>query len=355
MTDTPTETTAEVSEHDQARTRALDAAIAVFDRHMRLYSPHRHVVEEALTAAADVMTEFELAQIDKSVQEAGFAGMDVLGQDVAIRLSHANDFARAVVLNFDETVRQRGCENYYETEFTITDPALKEAIDAGLPMEQWPPHRRYTFIVTRPEGKTPHQLRRDAEARVAELEQQLAAAQDDARRSLCQEIYDLAGNKAALQELIEDSGGDPQQQMSLARARSLLRSLAALGGVLDPDGDDWLAELLNTPVRVWFCPDRAEHPDTDGPTVMWDENGVAYCLADGCGNTSANTKSAARQRVEELAARRWEQHDEPALKSTGVPEDARAALKARYIADVCANREAVRQLLDENPDERGGV
>ena len=293
MTDTPAPTNPDNPRLDDARRRAIDAAMKVFERNLKLYAPHRHLVVEALDAASDVMTDFELDEADRQMREAGFAGMDVIGAHATIRLKHATDFARLMVLNFDELIRQRGCENYTETEFTVTDPATEQAAAAGLPPQQWPPHRRYSFIVVKPGGKTPHQLRQEADARVAELEQQLRTVQEDTRRALCQEICDLAGSMPALKALVVDSGGDTGE-MSLSRARALLRTLASLGGVLD---DELPEEPPSTP--------------------------------------------AARRRAEDVAGRRFDMHNRPALVSAGVPPEQIEEIREKVIQGVMADHAAM--------------
>ncbi len=46
----------------------------------------------------------------------------------------------------------------------------------------------------------------------------------------------------------------------------------------------------------------------------------------------------------ELAARYWAEHQEPGLLRDGIPDDALASMRRRYIEDACANPEAVRQI-----------
>jgi hypothetical protein len=76
---------------------------------------------------------------------------------------------------FDALIQASGAENYVEQTFTATDPALEEAIEAGLPSSEWPPLRRYTIIVITPDGMSPHELRKAADARADALAAELAA------------------------------------------------------------------------------------------------------------------------------------------------------------------------------------
>jgi hypothetical protein len=65
----------------------------------------------------------------------------------------------------------------------------------------------------------------------------LAIVEPDIRASererVLQEICDLAGGMVRLRDLVEGWGEGPAGPISLARARSLLRELAAIGGPLD--------------------------------------------------------------------------------------------------------------------------
>lgn len=76
----------------------------------------------------------------------------------------------------------------------------------------------------------------DVPALIAEVERLrggAAAVRADERRRVLEEICALAGDMEALRQLNENAGADPAGPSSLARARSLLRELAAIGGPLD--------------------------------------------------------------------------------------------------------------------------
>lgn len=184
-------------------TLALDAAMGVFDRTMHLMAPHRIFVEEALRAAGDVYAAAMDAEVDRMMGETGFIAFDVTEEGPRLRLKLAADLARSMVAAFDELVTQHGCENYVEWESTITDPAREEAGDAGVPVEQWPPHRRYKLIVVKPNGKSPHELRLEAE----EQRDVLAARLDDVMSWADQEpkrrIVTICGSTKFRQEMTE--------------------------------------------------------------------------------------------------------------------------------------------------------
>ena len=148
---------------------AVDAASRVFDDQLGSAAPARPVVEAALSAAGDVYDQATDAAVDRVMRQTGFAGMDIRDGSVQLRLKHAADIAAAMVSAFDALIEVHDAENYVEWESTVTDPAREQAMQAGLPPEQWPPHRRYRLIVVKPGGKTPHELRREAEARLDAL------------------------------------------------------------------------------------------------------------------------------------------------------------------------------------------
>lgn len=148
---------------EDVRGRALDAAQATFDRALKLVSPPRHTIAEAFDAAVAVYDQAEKVEVDRLMDQTGFAGLEITGNGVQLRLKYAADIAAHMVEAFDTLCEVRGATNYVEWESTITDPAREQAIKAGLPQEEWPPHRRYSVIVVKPGGKTPHQLRQEAE------------------------------------------------------------------------------------------------------------------------------------------------------------------------------------------------
>lgn len=170
---------------DEVHGRAVDAAMAVFDRGLGLMAPHRHLVEEAIEAAGTVYAADQQADVDRMMHETGFISMETTQDgEVQLRLKMARDIAAAMCSAFDALIHARGAENYVEWEGTVTDPAREDAIRAGDP-DPLPPHRQYSFIVVRPGGKTPHRLRQDADARAEQLRVErdwlLAEADDDTR------------------------------------------------------------------------------------------------------------------------------------------------------------------------------
>jgi hypothetical protein len=125
--------------------------------------PWRYLVAAGLRAALKVYDEAADKDLDDIMARCGFAGMD-LDKDVQIRLKYAHEIAAAMVHGFDELLRVRGAENYVEQEMTATDPALEQAIKEGKPVEEWPTNRRYRVIIVAPGRRSPHELRRTAEA-----------------------------------------------------------------------------------------------------------------------------------------------------------------------------------------------
>lgn len=138
------------------------------------------VMAAALDAASRVYAKAEAAEVDRLMADVGFAGMDIHDGAIRMHIKQSAEIAAGMVKAFDALVTAQGCENYLEQDFTVTDPATEQAAEAGLPYDQWPPHRRYKFIIVKPNGRSPHELRRDAEARIAELEEELAIARSAA-------------------------------------------------------------------------------------------------------------------------------------------------------------------------------
>lgn len=125
---------------------------------------------EAMLAAADaVYQQADKDELAAVMATVGFGGIEVDRHGVALRIRHAAKYAAALVEAFDGWLREVGADNYIQHESTLTDPARMKAIDDGLPSDQWPPRRQYRLIVVKPEGKTPHELRLEAEAEVDRL------------------------------------------------------------------------------------------------------------------------------------------------------------------------------------------
>lgn len=175
-TDTDTET-------DEVRGRAVDAAMAVFERSLKLMAPHRHLVEEAIEAAGGVYDDAQQAEVDRMMDQTGFISMEATDKGMQLRLKMARDIAAAMCSAFDALIHVHGATNYVKWEGTVTDPATEEAIKAGA--EDVPPLRKYHFIVVKPGGKSPHTLRREVEAERDQLRVErdwlLAEADDDTR------------------------------------------------------------------------------------------------------------------------------------------------------------------------------
>lgn len=146
---------------DPVASAAADAMMAVFDRALKLFAPHRYLVVEALEAAAAVYEADREAAAQNILDQTGFAGLDIADDGVRMHIVFAHDFAKAVVEAFDDLCTARGATNYIDWETTVLDPATRDAIEAGA--DDIPPHRRYRFIVVRPGKKSPHELRVDAD------------------------------------------------------------------------------------------------------------------------------------------------------------------------------------------------
>lgn len=177
---------------DALQRTAVDTAVRALDE-QRLWDPgtDRHtLVEAALDAASNVYAAAEDAAVDQVLADAGLVGLEPVSDGVRIRLKHSQDLAAGMVAAFDQLVQTSGAQNYVESESTVTDPARAAAIDAGLPPEEWPAPRRYRFIVVKPDGLSPHELRlaaeqaRDtAQAETTRLRQELRAIAEMARHA----------------------------------------------------------------------------------------------------------------------------------------------------------------------------
>lgn len=203
--------------------RALAAAYAVFDKALKLASPHRFVVDEAIAAYDQVHAEHADAETDRIIAQTGFAGMDLTDDGVRFRLKHAHDYAATVVKQFDEWTRQAGCENYTETDFTVTDPDHDHL-------------RKYQFIVVKPGGKSPHELRQQADA-----ERDQAVARLAALHAQLAHVYDAGDHPTPEQQatFVLDRCRDVAESeatavASVARLRSELAAIAAIAASSDP-------------------------------------------------------------------------------------------------------------------------
>lgn len=166
---------------DPVAEAAADAALAVFDRALELMAPPRHLVAEALEAAAGVYVQAQEVELDRLMAGEQFAGMDVQGHDVQIRLKHSSELLRGIVAAFDTLMASSGARNYTENEVTITgrpanQPRWVEQETTYTDPDAIP-RRRYHVIVVKPDGKSPHTLRQEAEARADAAEQRADRAE----------------------------------------------------------------------------------------------------------------------------------------------------------------------------------
>ena len=101
---------------------------------------------EALRAASEVFSAADQAYADQLVAATSIAGFNLNG-DGRFDLVVAHELAARMTLSFKTILdAQPGAENYVEQEVIERNGGA-----------------RYVFIVCRPGGKTPHQLRREAE------------------------------------------------------------------------------------------------------------------------------------------------------------------------------------------------
>ncbi len=136
---------------------ALDAACAA------LPGVDRDAVRNALMASQHVLDAAEEAEIDAMLAATGFAGMEVTDRGVRMHIRHCERFSRALTASFDAMVRARGGQNYVEWESTYTNP------------DDTTETRKYTVIITRGGGATPHQLRAFAEQQLAQNQARINA------------------------------------------------------------------------------------------------------------------------------------------------------------------------------------
>lgn len=105
---------------------------------------------------AEAEREWEAAT-DRLLAETGFEGMEVNDRGVRVMLRQAFDISVGMCDAFKTWLDLAGAENYVEQ--SVTDQRTAE---------------KYIVIICRPRGRTPHQLRRAAEERLAEAERELA-------------------------------------------------------------------------------------------------------------------------------------------------------------------------------------
>lgn len=157
-----TTTEPETPQADEVRDRAVDAAMAVFEKSLRLIPPRR-LIAEALEAAGDVYDADNQADADRLVADAGLISMESLpDRGVRVRIALGLGLAARMLGAFREVLdASPKAINYVEQHFV--DPATAES---------------YVVIVCRPGGLTPHQLRLAAEQERDDARARLAAVHD---------------------------------------------------------------------------------------------------------------------------------------------------------------------------------
>lgn len=206
--------------------QAITAAMAVFGQAMNGAAPPWDVVTEAFAAAGDVYALAEDRSVDEVLAGTGLFDMNVLpGGDVRIRLKHSVELAASFVAAFDELVKQAPCDNYWAWDYTITDPATERARDAGLPDDQVPPLRKYKFIVVRPGKQDPDQLRRDADRRAQQLQEQLDAAYerlaiDEFDQDSCADLTTTIDYAIHHYRMVADAEGKAADEIDRLRAEN---------------------------------------------------------------------------------------------------------------------------------------
>jgi len=224
--------------HDDVRELAIDAAMDVF--HPMVLD--RVFVAAALDAAGEVFAAADAAEVDRVLTETGLVGMEPVSDGVRIRLKHAHDLAAGMVSAFDALIQQKGCENYREWDYTVTDPAEG--------------HRRYTFFVVRPGGRTPHQLREDAErerdAAIARMEAahdalaRIDDGDDDAFNTLESTVEYVVARYRAVAASEEQAADQIDRDKAELNAIADLAYRAGAADAADSAGRDAIRDALAT-------------------------------------------------------------------------------------------------------------
>jgi len=94
-------------------------------------------------------------------------GLNIENGVATLSLEPAREILLTLVASMRTMLDSHGAENYLETEITTPSVAL-DLQDGQNPRDS------YTVTIQRRHGRTPHQFRQQAEARVAELEEQVA-------------------------------------------------------------------------------------------------------------------------------------------------------------------------------------
>lgn len=124
------------------------------------------LAELALRAGSEVYAAAEQADADRLLAETGLAGIDIDDGAARVKLVLAHEMAVRMATAFDAILDAHpSAANYVEQEF--------------FPRGTRDP---YIFVVCKPGGKTPHQLRREAEAERDRLRTALTELAKDFRQ-----------------------------------------------------------------------------------------------------------------------------------------------------------------------------
>lgn len=143
--------------------QCVDAAMAVFDRVLSVHAPRRDVVVEALQAADEAAAAVAQAEADRMVAGTGLISMESLPeQGVRLRIALGLGLAHRMLGAFRAVLDANpGAINYVEQEFVSQETG-----------------ESYVAILVRPGGRTPHQLRLEAERERDWLRARLDGAHD---------------------------------------------------------------------------------------------------------------------------------------------------------------------------------
>lgn len=148
--------------------------------------------------------------------------------DVCLELEPATEMLKLFVATMRGVLHGYGAENYVETEMQA--PAISMDLRDGDT-----PYDSYTVTIQRRERPTPHEFRQRAEARVAELETQLANARKlvDGWKQASEEHAKFAGSK-----VMDEHPGMADKQTG--RSDQLADCANELDDVLSgEDPDEW--------------------------------------------------------------------------------------------------------------------
>lgn len=252
-------------EYAAVREKAIAAAMAIFDRDLRLMAPPRHLVVEALDAAAGVVDADQEAAAERMVAATGLVSMEALpDHGVRLRIALGLELTMTMLGSFKDLLDANPAAiNYIEQHF--------ESRETG---------QQYVVIVVRPGGKTPHQLQQEAAQRADSLAAELGR--------------------------IRAAGVDPR----LLRWCSWPGCFASFDASSGPEGGGWKQYRH---MAVLLCP---EHQGTDHwPTFETDRTDLAFLVARcGCG-----AAEKVRPSNREAVFAWWERHltDEGLALATG--------------------------------------